>query len=233
MTDFYDVPVVATGDWIDAAFINQYWGDNFRALHQGFAAGGDMAYALDANTIAAVAKPASAGLLQNTSTGVPSWVTGGSAGYVVRKNAAGTGFELSAALPYCVVSHSTDFSYSTGAMVAWNTDALDPGGWHNNSTNTSRITVPETGIYIAGATLSYYETSGGAAGPRIITLLKNGVDVMSFRFTGYTDGVPRSLIIPHMPISLTANDYLEVSANLGGTRTVLAAESRFWVMRIG
>ncbi len=73
MTDHYDVPIVATGDWIDAAWINQYIGDNVRAWRQGFVTGGDMPYALDANTIAALNKPSVASLMSMDSLGVPSW----------------------------------------------------------------------------------------------------------------------------------------------------------------
>lgn len=73
MIDHIDVPIVATGDWIDAAWINQYIGDNVRAWRQGFVAAGDMAYALDANTIAALNKPSIASLLTMDSSGVPSW----------------------------------------------------------------------------------------------------------------------------------------------------------------
>ena len=55
MTDHLDLPVVATGDWIDAAWINQYLRDNFNAIFQGMAAGGDIPYAVDANTVGALA----------------------------------------------------------------------------------------------------------------------------------------------------------------------------------
>lgn len=74
MTDHSDVPIVATGDWIDAAWINQYIGDNVRAWRQGFAAAGDMAYAVDANTIAALNKPSVDSIMKMTSLGVPSWL---------------------------------------------------------------------------------------------------------------------------------------------------------------
>lgn len=33
--DFADVPIIYTGDWIDAAWLNQYLGDNFRAVKDG------------------------------------------------------------------------------------------------------------------------------------------------------------------------------------------------------
>lgn len=74
MTDYFDVPIVYTGDWIDSAWINQFIGDNLRAFKQGFVNAGDMAYAQDGNTIGAVAKPSVDSLLKNTTAGVPSWL---------------------------------------------------------------------------------------------------------------------------------------------------------------
>lgn len=74
MTDYSDVPTIYTGDWIDAAWLNQYVGDNFRALKQGFANAGDVAYALDSNTLAALAKPSVKSFFRMQSTGVPEYV---------------------------------------------------------------------------------------------------------------------------------------------------------------
>lgn len=56
MTDHLEVPLVATGDWIDAAWLNQYLRDNIAAIFQGLATGGDLPYAVDANTVGALAK---------------------------------------------------------------------------------------------------------------------------------------------------------------------------------
>jgi microcystin-dependent protein len=74
MTDHTDVPIVATGDWIDAAFINQYWGDNFRSIFQGFANAGSIAYAIDVDTIGELVKPSVDSVLKNTSAGALAWV---------------------------------------------------------------------------------------------------------------------------------------------------------------
>lgn len=73
MTDYSEVPIIYTGDWIDAAWLNQYLRDNFRAIMQGMAATGDIPYAVDANTVAALAKPSEDSLLKNTSLGVPDY----------------------------------------------------------------------------------------------------------------------------------------------------------------
>lgn len=110
MTDHSNVPVVTTGDWIDAAWINQYIGDNFRAIYQAYQAAGDMAYAIDADTIGRLtitnggvliggasapswlAVPAGLGFLKHNGT-APSWFTGGSAYQLLRKNSGNSDFE--------------------------------------------------------------------------------------------------------------------------------------------
>jgi hypothetical protein len=129
MTDYNDVPLIFTGDWIDAAWLNQYLGDNFRALKQGLAIAGDMPYALDGNTIAALAKPANLGLLQNDAVGLPSWFTGGSAYDVLMKHASNGAFVWGyQRVKFCVLTASgTQTIPATGSAlsVLWNTEEFD------------------------------------------------------------------------------------------------------------
>ena len=74
MADHSNVPTISTGDWIDAAWLNQYLKDNFGAILQGFANAGSMAYALDGNTIAELVKPAVDSYLKMSAAGAPSYV---------------------------------------------------------------------------------------------------------------------------------------------------------------
>jgi hypothetical protein len=67
MTDNSNVPIVATGDFIDAAFINQYWGDNMAARWP-YTAKGDIAVAIGANTLIALPVGANNKLLVADST---------------------------------------------------------------------------------------------------------------------------------------------------------------------
>lgn len=71
---FSSVPLLATGDWIDAAWGNTYWRDNFAALWP-YTAAGDLAYAVSGSgALARLAKPSVDSVLKNTSAGVPSWL---------------------------------------------------------------------------------------------------------------------------------------------------------------
>jgi len=70
---FSSVPLLATGDWIDAAWGNTYWRDNFAALWP-YTAAGDVPYATGATSLTKLAKPSVDSVLKNTSSGVPSWL---------------------------------------------------------------------------------------------------------------------------------------------------------------
>ena len=119
---------------------------------------------------------------------------------------------------------------------------------HNNVTNTSRITVKETGLYEI-----YFQTSGlvfTASGAGFYTvetrLIKNGVlvavpgaDILS---SGYTGGAATTTEVnapnTNIILELVANDYLEVQIRYivlnGVTGTVANAtsDSTFWVAKL-
>jgi hypothetical protein len=93
--------------------------------------------------------------------GVPSWATpaGGAtfAGTRLTKSAGQT------------ISNNTD------TMVTWDVEDFDVGGYHDNSTNNTRITIPsgKAGYYQINVTLGY---AANATGQRCITLAKNGTN---------------------------------------------------------
>ncbi|HLA87360.1 MAG TPA: hypothetical protein VJL10_05035 [Anaerolineales bacterium] len=114
MPNFYNVvPTMATADWITPGWVNTYIGGNFAAGWVGTTAG-DMDYYASSVEKARLAKPASIGLLQNNAGGVPSWLTGGSAFQVLRKNAANTALEWASILASMVAG---DIPYASDANV--------------------------------------------------------------------------------------------------------------------
>ena len=68
------VPLVATGDWIDAAWLNQYLRDNVAALWP-YTTAGDISYATSPTVLARLGKPSVESVLKNTSAGAPSWLS--------------------------------------------------------------------------------------------------------------------------------------------------------------
>ena len=59
-------------------------------------------------------------------------------------------------------------------MITWDVETFDVGGYHDNVTNNSRITIPagKAGYYQVSAILSY---AANGTGQRIIQVAKNGV----------------------------------------------------------
>lgn len=50
--------------------------------------------------------------------------------------------------PMCKAIRSGNLSYTSATAVAWNDEAFDTDGMHDNSTNNSRITINTAGIYL-------------------------------------------------------------------------------------
>lgn len=69
-----DVPLVATGDWIDAAWLNQYLRDNVAAIWVGTTAG-DMDYYTSASVKARLGIGTAGQILMSTGA-APSWQSG-------------------------------------------------------------------------------------------------------------------------------------------------------------
>jgi len=93
--------------------------------------------------------------------GVPSWATPSS----------GSSF-AGARLTRSV---NQSISNNTDTMIAWDVETFDVGGYHDNATNNTRITIPsgKAGYYQINTTLSF---SGSGTGQRCITLAKNGTN---------------------------------------------------------
>lgn len=169
MTDYSDVPTIFTGDWIDAAWINQYIGDNFRAVMQGMAATGDIPYALDANTVGALGKPASEGLLNMGADGVPEWLLTALIGNSLQFN--GSAFEF--------------------APLVYRRQGGDATNWQNGGTNnytpTERIK-----IQLGVLSISVNPTGTGsvtygvpfAARPALFFGIGAGGGAITYRFEG-------------------------------------------------
>ena len=71
---FTSLPLLTTGDWIDAAWGNTYWRDNLAAVWP-YDADGQLAYSVSPNgALSRLSKPSVDSVLKNTSAGVPSWL---------------------------------------------------------------------------------------------------------------------------------------------------------------
>lgn len=132
---------------------------------------------------------------------------------------------------------STGQTIATGTWVAvtWDTENFDTDAYHNNSTNTSRFTIPagKAGKYLVSGSISWAGTSSGTF--RLVSIYKNGVEQNQVVQGGPTaDGT----IQPFAHIyDLAVADYIEIYVrhNIGSDTSVQggAAQSRVEVSLIG
>jgi hypothetical protein len=106
------------------------------------------------------------------------------------------------------VGSSTDQTISSATYTAltWDTETFDVGGYHDNATNNSRITIPsgKAGYY---GIYAWCQVDGNTSAARTIVIYKNGSSAQS-------SAIPASATFPTMQISgvlnLAVGDYIEI-----------------------
>ena len=100
-------------------------------------------------------------------------------------------------------------SSSTLTNVSWNAEDYDTDGFHDNSTNNSRITIPngKTGYYSVNGIVMF---DGNANGNRQLSIHKNGV-YWQWLLMYPTGGSAQSYLI-NQTIYLVAGDYIQITA---------------------
>jgi hypothetical protein len=231
-SDYSDVPTVATGDWIDAAFINQYWGDNFRALWK-YTAAGDITYALDADTLAKVAKPSTyPGLFKMTAAGAPSWLVASAAYQVMRSNGS-LEPEWASQGHMTRAVRNTDYSFTRGNYITWDlSTTLDDDNQHDPGSNPTRITIAETGIYLAVLELKMSIGSGDWAMDCQVRI--NGTAIAGNSGWGGNGGGATRYFGCTGEVNVTAGQYIEGFLDWNGTGTTctIYASSKLFVLRL-
>jgi hypothetical protein len=102
---------------------------------------------------------------------------------------------------------------------------------HSTSSNTSRITVPQTGIYLVGAVVGF---TASATGNRLLQAIVNGTTVVNRVGSSSTlsASVPTYLELT-FPVSLVAGNYIELQADGGAASinalAVAGVSPVFWV----
>lgn len=144
--------------------------------------------------------------------------------------------------PYTRVYKSADqtgFTVNVYSVLSWNSEDSDVPGWHDNSTNNSRITLDAdssyTGTYLVLAGIEMRDVVAGGGGWAYVTLRKNAAGSS----TGGTQLFEHMLYGPNGAVysfrshawigTLTAGDYVELFAKCsqaGGTLTVFGGSTR-------
>jgi len=120
----------------------------------------------------------------------------------------------------CRLTKSADQTISNNALtgISFNVETFDTVGFHDNSTNNTRITIPsgKTGKYAVVARFSWDTTSTAYKYWRI---RKNAATILSF---GLVDGTALEYVQIADILDLTAADYIEFECfqNSGGNVTL-------------
>jgi hypothetical protein len=179
------------------------WSSDSAGMTNPMTTTGDTIYSSSGSTPARLGI-GSTGQVLTVTGGVPSWATPASA------NPAFVGCSVFANANQTVANN-------TYTALTWNQETFDTDSFHNNSTNTSRITIPtgKGGYY---AVFGFVQNDTNTAGGRTLAIYKNGA---LFAYVSDTPSAqaPSSQISATM--SLVATDYIElfVYQDSGATRT--------------
>jgi hypothetical protein len=169
--------------------------------------------------------------IYSSSGSTPARLGIGTAGQFLKVNAGATAPEwatLSTAPTFvgCRAYQSGDTSVanSTNVIIGFNNENFDSNGFHDNSTNNSRMTIPAdyAGKYQVFANLAY---NGNTSGNRVVDILLNGsIVATSYSGASTTNAITCTI---NLAMDLAVADYIQVqtSQDSGGTRTVFGSSS--------
>lgn len=117
----------------------------------------------------------------------------------------------------CVLQKSANQSMGSAAALTWDVEVSDPAGMHDNSSNTSRISAVEAGLYLVAVTGFFSNTSLGSLYGR-----KNG----SADVTGSLNRAAGNNSVQSVfSVLLAAGDYVEIMGVLGTAGTITGGSS--------
>jgi hypothetical protein len=121
--------------------------------------------------------------------------------------ASGTG------LVGCALTRTTDLTVanSTITAVGYNTEVWDTDGFHDNSTNNSRITIPagKAGKYNVSANIIF---ASNGTGVRYASLYKNGSETFRYYYNAPSGTSANGLVLNTVE-TYSVGDYLEININ--------------------
>jgi hypothetical protein len=180
---------------------------------------GDLLYGTAADTVARLGIGTAGQVLKvNSGATAPEWGAAAAGGFV------GAGIKKSA---------SQSVNNTTFTAIQFNQEDYDTDGFHDNSTNNTRITIPsgKGGYYLITGVIGW---DGNGTGNRAAEIRKNG-SAVNYAFFQATAGVANSPVYPmSYTLNLSAADYLELFAyqSSGGALNV-DTNSRFQVQFLG
>lgn len=130
----------------------------------------------------------------------------------------------------------TTANYSgAGAIIAFNAEDYDIGGWHDNVTNNTRFTVP-AGVTKVGITVAIYATLVSASTSTSFYVRKNGVVTPNnaIALNGGDNGANTVIYASgYHEDKCVAGDYYEVHAIISDNSVTIETETYFAIRAIG
>jgi hypothetical protein len=123
-------------------------------------------------------------------------------------------------------SNDQNVANSTNVIIGFNNENFDSNGFHDNSTNNSRMTIPTgyAGKYLIYANLAH---EGGGTSQRVVDILKNGsINTTTYSGQVATGGGIITCTI-NLMMDLAVGDYIQVqtSQGTGSTKVVYGSSS--------
>lgn len=121
--------------------------------------------------------------------------------------------------------------WTAGGIISWDAEILDAGGWHDNSTNPSRMTVP-SGVSVAELGCTIALTNVTASVQVAVTILKGGSATWDGR-PSLSVAVPLTnprISLSSGPLAVTPGEYFEVQVTVQTDTSVdlVVNSSCFW-----
>lgn len=155
----------------------------------------------------------------------------------VRLNTDTTAILLNPPVPQARVYNNANISLATSGTLqalTFNSERFDNGDLHSTSANTSRLTVPVTGLYTVGGHVSI---AANATGNRQLAVRLNGGTFIAAHLqpnAGAGDPAQLSIVTTYQ---FVAGDYCELMAmqSSGGALNAVAGGNfspEFWMVRL-
>jgi hypothetical protein len=131
-----------------------------------------------------------------------------------------------------VLTGNQSINDATPTFLSFADEAYDTDSYHDNSTNPTRLTIPEDGWYQVSASAVF---ASNATGYRRIQIFLNGVGFVGrpAALQNATVGIATSMAVTSAAVLLTAGDYLEmeVTQTSGGALNVLLNSGTWFAVR--
>jgi hypothetical protein len=187
----------------------------------------------DSNAIQNAIVDAKGDLIAATANDTPARLAVGTNGQILTADstaATGLAWASPASSGFVGVSlyksgNSQNITNSTATAITWDSENFDTDAFHDNSTNTSRITIPagKNGKYLIMAQYKWDDNTSGL--DRVMYIYKNGVSSGALGSSVTKGYYPTNFI--STIYDLVATDYLEIFAfqTSGTTREIYANNS--------